>query len=226
MYKLDELPGSIKSQIRRSNVPMKSIGLEFSDLDPSPTLDAVQLWVEQVKAGKIIQASGEPSCGLGLLLIGEPGHGKTTIASTTLQTLVRTVPRLMWGNPEGTVRRQTYFSDYPKLLRLQKYLWNAEDDDDSNLLMQGLHGDAGKENNVPVFVLDDIGKEYRTANGWAENTFDSILRSRFNAGLPTIVTTNVPLKDWGTVYGEPMGSFAHEAFIPLVVKSSRGDRRK
>jgi len=52
------------------------------------------------------------------------------------------------------------------------------------------------------------------------------LRSRFNAGLPTIVTTNVPMKNWGTVYGDPMGSFAYEAFVPIEVKSDRGDRRK
>jgi DNA replication protein DnaC len=81
-------------------------------------------------------------------------------------------------------------------------------------------------NNTRVFILDDLGKEHRTATGWAENTFDALLRSRFNAGLPTIVTTNVPLKNWGVVYGEPMGSFAHEAFIPIAVKAPGGDRRR
>jgi DNA replication protein DnaC len=81
-------------------------------------------------------------------------------------------------------------------------------------------------NNVRVFVLDDLGKEYRTTSGWAENTFDALLRSRFNAGLPTIVTTNVELENWGGVYGEPMGSFALEAFVPVKVKALKGDRRK
>ena len=76
-----------------------------------------------------------------------------------------------------------------------------------------------------TFVLDDLGKEYRTSSNWAENTFDALLRSRFNAGFPTIVTTNVPLKSWGTVYGEAMGSFAYEAFIPIDI-IAKGDRRK
>ena len=80
-------------------------------------------------------------------------------------------------------------------------------------------------NNTRVFILDDLGKEYRTASGWSENQFDALLRSRFNAGLPTIVTTNVPKQDWGKIYGEPMGSFVNEAFIPVVVSSSEGDRR-
>jgi superfamily II DNA/RNA helicase len=78
---------------------------------------------------------------------------------------------------------------------------------------------------IKVLVLDDIGKEYRTASGWAENTFDALLRARFNAGLPTIVTTNVPIKDWGDTYGQPMGSFVKEAFMPIVVESAEGDRR-
>jgi DNA replication protein DnaC len=93
-------------------------------------------------------------------------------------------------------------------------------------MINGIYGEASKENIVRTFVLDDLGKEYRTANGWAENTFDALLRARFNAGLPTIVTTNVPLKNWGTVYGEPMGSFAREAFIPLAIIAKQGDRRR
>jgi DNA replication protein DnaC len=91
--------------------------------------------------------------------------------------------------------------------------------------MEGVFGDAGN-NSVSLLVIDDLGKEHRTATGWAENTFDAVLRSRYNAGLPTIVTTNVPLKNWGEVYGEAMESFAHEAFLPINVVSMEGDRRK
>jgi len=225
MYDVSELHGHIRSQILGANLPMKSIGMEFSDLDPSPTVDAVKKWVDNVRSEKVIQAIGQPLCGMGLMLVGEPGHGKTTLASVAVQELVRTMPRLAWGNPVGTVRRPVYFSDYPKLLRLKQAQW-SEPDDDAQILLDGINGDADREHNVKVFVLDDLGKEYRTASGWAENTFDSLLRSRFNAGLPTIVTTNVPLKKWGEVYGEPMGSFAYEAFVSLALQSPVGDRRK
>ena len=111
--------------------------------------------------------------------------------------------------------------DYPKFLRYQKSSW---DEDEPNDLIDRIVGDA--RNSVELFILDDLGKEYRTSTGWAENQFDALLRSRFNAGLPTIVTTNVPIKNWGVVYGEPMGSFAYEAFVPIEVKSETGDRRK
>lgn len=115
------------------------------------------------------------------------------------------------------------FMDYPKFLRYQKAAWNAEEEEKNDLIKR-IYGDV--RDSIQLFILDDLGKEYRTASGWAENTFDALLRSRFNAGLPTIVTTNVAMKDWGTVYGEPMGSFAYEAFIPIAVESEVGDRRK
>jgi DNA replication protein DnaC len=212
MYDFHSIHGAVRMQITSANLPMKTIGMELTDLDPSPAVDAASMWIESVRQGKVIQSIGESTCGLGLLLMGEPGHGKT-------------MPRISWGNLEGNLRRPAYFSDYPRLLRLQKAQWSEDKTEENQMLIDSLHGEAGKEHNVRVFVLDDLGKEYRTSSGWAENTFDALLRARFNSGLPTIVTTNVPLRDWGMIYGEPMGSFAHESFIPIEVKSAKGDRR-
>lgn len=225
MYDFHSIHGAVRMQISSANLPMKTIGMELTDLDPSPAVDAASMWIESVRQGKVIQSIGESTCGLGLLLMGEPGHGKTTLASVILQELIRTMPKISWGNLEGNIRRPAYFSDYPRLLRLQKAQWSEDKTEENQMLIDSLHGEAGKEHNVRVFVLDDLGKEYRTSSGWAENTFDALLRARFNSGLPTIVTTNVPLRDWGMIYGEPMGSFAHESFIPIEVKSAKGDRR-
>ena len=224
MYNVSELSGTVRAQVNAANLPMKTIGWEFSDIEPSDSLEKVQLWVEMVKSGKVIQSAGNANCGRGLLLVGEPGHGKTTLASTALQSLIRGIPGEVLGTPGTLPNRIGAFMDYPKLLRLQKSLWSEENEADQ-LLLDSIYGDSDRMNNVRVFVLDDIGKEYRTASGWAENTFDALLRSRFNAGLPTIVTTNVPLENWGSVYGSPMGSFAMEAFIPIEVEAQQGDRR-
>jgi DNA replication protein DnaC len=224
MYDLFKEAPSIRKQIVQAGLPMKTIGKEFSDLDSTPALDAVKKWVARVVNGEIIQKAGMPSCGLGIMLVGNPGHGKTTMASTALQSLIRGISGDVLGTPGRLPNRIGGFMDYPKLLRLQKSQFSDEDDVTQNLL-DGIYGDSDRMNNVRVFVLDDIGKEYRTASGWAENTFDALLRSRFNAGLPTIVTTNVPLENWGSVYGSPMGSFAMEAFIPIEVEAPQGDRR-
>ena len=216
MYKLDELAPTVRYQILNSGIPFKSIGMEFSDLDDTPAKATVMKWVSTVQAGGVIKSPGSPLAGLGLLLVGSPGHGKTTLASVALQELIRTMP--------GDIRTPVgAFMDYPKLLRLKKSTWD-EDNEKSSRLLDSIYGDAGILN-LGVFVLDDIGKEYRTASGWAENVFDELLRSRYNAGLPTIITTNVELAQWDK-YGPAMESFAHEAFVNVAVKAPRGDRRK
>lgn len=207
---------------------MKTLGLELSDLDPyeGQVLEGVRKWIALVNSGKVIKARGEQTCGMGLLLVGNPGHGKTTLASTALQELLRGIPRDVIGTPERFPIRPGYFTDYPRFLRLQKRQWDPDADETEASLVEGLYGDAPDHLNVKILVLDDLGKEYRTASGWSENTFDALLRSRFNAGLPTIITTNVPLQQWADVYGAPMASFAYEAFFPYVITSKEGDRRK
>jgi hypothetical protein len=199
--------------------------MEFSDLDDSDTKTQVMAWTESVLSGKVIRTPGSPICGLGILLVGKPGHGKTTIASVALQSLIRAIPDRLYGPTEALPPRLGAFMDYPKLLRTQKAQWDEENESDQREI-DAIFGDLTPVENLQLFVLDDLGKEYRTATGWAENTFDALLRSRFNSGLPTIITTNVPTKDWETVYGEPMSSFIHEAFIPLVVNAPKGDRRR
>lgn len=225
-YDLKSVAPSIRSYINRANLPERTIGLELSDLDPyeGQVIEGVQKWIQQVYDLNVIKARGSRICGMGLLLVGKPGHGKTTLACTALQELIRGIPREALGSLDKPPVRPIYFTDYPKLLRMQKRQWEDPEGFESNLI-DGLFGDAPDHMNVKVLVLDDIGKEHRTATGWAENTFDALLRSRFNAGLPTIVTTNVPLKSWGDVYGEAMGSFAHEAFFPYSIVSKEGDRR-
>jgi DNA replication protein DnaC len=192
---------------------MYTIGRNIADLDQTQELDSLTLWATRVLDGQVIRATGSPTCGLGLLLIGPPGYGKTTMASVVAQEV------LLKNTSSITVK----FMDYPKLLRTQQRAWKADNETEQQLI-DDIYGESSTP--VDIFILDDLGKEYRTASGWAENTFDSLLRARYNAGLPTIVTTNVPMKNWASVYGEPMESFAHQAFVPITVTSAEGDRRK
>ena len=213
MYDVTKESPTVRHALVRAQVPMKTLGMEFSDLDDSKAKTVAESWVSTVQSGMVIKSPGSPSSGLGLLLVGEPGHGKTTMASVALQSLIRTMP---FSSSVAGI-----FLDYPKFLRLEK---ESCGDKETKELMDQIYGDA--KYSIPLFVLDDLGKEYRTQNGWSENVFDALLRSRFNAGLPTIVTTNVPITKWRTTYGEAMESFVHEAFVSVVVESESGDRRK
>jgi DNA replication protein DnaC len=115
---------------------------------------------------------------------------------------------------------------YPEFLSRKKAMFDADPETKREMFleMEGFHGRAKEDHmNVRVLVLDDLGKEYK-GSGFNDASFDEILRSRYDRALPTIVTTNVMLEDWGKQYGEAMGSFAHEAFDR--VKITGEDRRK
>lgn len=211
---------------------MKTIGKELEDLDgyypnseKTSVIETIRDWMGYVIDGSVIRAKGSDSCGLGLLFIGEPGHGKTTLASVVGQSLIRLAPKETWGPAEQIISRPVFFTDYPKLLRLQKRQWDESEETEKSLI-DAIYGEAKPGDNVRLLILDDLGKEYRTASGWSENTFDALLRARYNAGLPTIVTTNTPMSEWADAYGDSMASFAHEAFVPLAIISTRGDRRR
>jgi DNA replication protein DnaC len=90
-----------------------------------------------------------------------------------------------------------------------------------------MHGECADDAyNIRVLVLDDVGKEHQSGSGWQRNMLHHILRTRFNNGLPTIVTTNLPVKTWESTYGGATESFIHEAFAVIELESIRGDLRK
>jgi DNA replication protein DnaC len=243
MYNFDELsPMKQRWIFFNSNIPRRFIGLEPSDIEklngsfPSEIED----WLDAVIEGNVVRCiGGLGTTGVGILFDGAPGLGKTTHAVTTIMELIRRLPE---ADSEATANalgidaqnyaqyanslRPIYYLTYPEFLSRKKAIFEADQDAKvkMQLEMEGFHGRCADDRyNVRVLVLDDLGKEYKGA-GFNDASFDEVLRSRYDKGLPTIVTTNVARENWGKQYGEAMGSFAFEAFHRVAILGK--DHRK
>lgn len=228
MYKPDELPARRRTWVKTANVPPAKVGWELTDCKdiPGESTEAIQKWLKSLYNGRILRAEGKETCGLGMMFYGLPGRGKTTVANAVIQDIIRNVdPSVVGMEPGKAVPRPCYFITYNGLLDLKGAIMEDHDPNDE-LLYNGLLGEATDDSyNVRILVLDDVGKEHSSASGWQKNMLHHVLRTRFNNGLPTIVTTNVALNDWDAHYGAATQSFIHEAFIWLNMNTAE-DLRK
>jgi len=223
--------------LRNSNIPRRFLGLEPSDM-LSEFPETVVDWLDEIVTGNVIkQIGGLGLTGVGLLFDGGPGLGKTTHAVVAAMEFIKQLPEdedtakkvlaYKSGSDYGMLSRPIYYLTYPEFLSRKKAMFDADADEkrEMNREMEGFHGRA-KEDwlNVRLLILDDLGKEY--GSNYDNTSFDEILRSRYDRALPTIVTTNEMLENWGAKYSKAMESFANEAFqrVRLVNKDLRRAR--
>jgi DNA replication protein DnaC len=192
--------------LRSTNVPAQfsETTLDQYDVDRGDAyaLDVIDRWRPTRK---------EP----GLLLQGPPNRAKTMIASALLNESQGHFHCKTPGLPFMVMKQAklpVYFIQLAEYIDLNIRTFKLHD-----LLMNGHITDATEyleidqllqdlKERVQVLVIDDVGKEHRTASGYAEDQFDLLVRTRHNNSLPTIYTTNVPLPKWGMHYSESMQS--------------------
>lgn len=134
--------------------------------------------------------------GVGLMFHGEEGvsnfgTGKTLLVSLMAKELVK-------------LGYSVYFCTFGEMIEEFTKGWSSDKDKK--------HFEASIVN-ADVFVLDDVGKEFKTKNNLSESTFDYVLRQRVQDSRPTLLTTNLSPKKLAEGYGSAIFSLLTERSV-------------
>lgn len=133
--------------------------------------------------------------GRGLLLAGLPGTGKTTLAAAVACSV----------RYSG---RGVFFIRFEDYLAARKSLFGNDLDDEG---LSRTYNVLDRTETAFFLVLDDVGHEHRTDSRFAADCLSQLLRSRFDTGRPSAITTNLTDAQWAQAYSEPLRSFMAQA---------------
>lgn len=135
----------------------------------------------------------------GFYIYGPVGSGKTHVAYALYKRIVET-------------KRSVWFWNVTDLIHELKL---DIDRREKLYIGEGILGFEG------ILILDDIGAERPTE--WVAETLYLIVNKRYNAMLPTIFTSNLPVSDLGDKIGDRIASRIVE--MCEIIKLDGGDRR-
>ncbi|MFH0768770.1 MAG: ATP-binding protein, partial [Chloroflexota bacterium] len=107
-----------------------------------------------------------------LALVGPAGCGKTHLAASIANE------RISHGYP-------VFFITAPDLLDHLRSAFNPNSEIPYDELFDRVR-------NSPLLILDDFGVQ--TSTPWAKEKLDQLINHRFNSGLPTVITTSIPVE--------------------------------
>jgi DNA replication protein DnaC len=133
--------------------------------------------------------------GLGLILHGPPGHGKTRMAVALLKQSMRHCASACFLEA-NQIQRSIINKDYELGIQSSKPIMEVAEEAD-------------------LLVLDDLGAEH--SKDWLKAQVECLLRFRIARKLSTIVTTNLGMKDLETIYGQGLSSVLKESLYPAKI---------
>lgn len=117
--------------------------------------------------------------GVGLLLHGEIGTGKTFLATLLLRMMI-------------SAGHEVYMTSFQELI--DHYTDGWRDKEEKVWFHRRIR-------NVGVLCIDDLGREYKNRNlDMIESMLDEVVRARVAACLPMIITTNKSVEQMRTSY--------------------------
>ncbi|APC46375.1 DnaC-like helicase loader [Streptomyces phage BRock] len=204
-----------ESRWERSHIPVRFRGQGLDKYEPSHHSGRIALkearkfienfgdyYVSPERRSKGDYPEDRRNIGRGLMLWGKNGTRKTTLAAAI-------ATEVQWLSLNHRVY-MTRFSDFKDALTTTF----EKEDSERKLAAREVVLRAQKSTLV---VLDDIGQEHRTTSGFTESLLHELIRKRVEAGLPTVVTTNIEPEDMLGTYGQSFDSFRKEAFEPIMM---------
>lgn len=194
--------------IHEAAIPARLHQVTWDDFELTKPMKLVQNWVDKYPDDWLPPTAPMAQTGMGLLLYGDTGAGKSTAAALVVKQVVK-FGHSGWFLPATTLENLLHRQmDTGALLRKTDDV-GVETLDAYERIAIRLDKARSK---FFVLVIDDWGRERTAGSSWLQDQIESLVRERFNRGLPTIFTTNLGIEDIEARYGKPWVSFMTEAF--------------
>lgn len=192
-----------------ANIPARLHGVTWDDIENTGGVKLVRKWCERYPERWLPPTASSTETGMGLLLHGGTGAGKTTAAGLALKHVDKT-----YGHDTWFVSAASLAFMNSQQMSISTAMRKTDE------LSAGLLADfemitrriIRARNRYMVLVIDDYGRESDSQSQWAQDLVEGVVRERFNRGLPTIITTNLSPEVIEGRFGRPWASFMTEAF--------------